>query len=228
MGKYKEYVLGQKRRIGVLIAYFILWLFIIPIIVLGFMNLFNVEDKLLYVFFDYLLGSILVVAIAFPLFKKEADINFIDLIKAIATGIGLLLLANIIIGNFIGILFSLETSENQNQIMQIQRMNPYIYLITVGVLAPILEETVFRGVIFRMVREKSSFFKAALISSFFFGFIHVMDSIFIGKFMDLIYIFLYGAMGIVFAKAYEDTGSIYGCIILHGLYNTLAFVLSTM
>ncbi|NBK98982.1 MAG: CPBP family intramembrane metalloprotease, partial [Erysipelotrichia bacterium] len=55
--------------------------------------------------------------------------------------------------------------------------------------------------------------------SFLFGFVHVMSSLLIGQYNDLIYLFLYAGLGFILAYAYEYNKSIYACIILHMAYN---------
>lgn len=228
MNNYKPYALDKTRRIAILGLYFIGWIFVIPLLVSIIFHTVGVTDDLMFLFVCYLLAAVILLFMAKPLFLAERSLRIQDLCKILVIGILLLLLINIVLGFFIKLFFSLETSQNQAEINRIQDINPFIYVVTVAVLAPIVEEVVFRGVIFRMIREKKSFLLAAVVSGFAFGLIHVLTSILSGNFIDAVYLLLYGALGVVFAKAYEDTGSIYASIILHGVYNFIAFLLTLM
>lgn len=55
------------------------------------------------------------------------------------------------------------------------------------VLAPILEELLFRGLVFRSLRDKSKWL-AIFASSFLFGFLHIYSALFAGDLSQLIYL----------------------------------------
>lgn len=101
-------------------------------------------------------------------------------------------------------------SENTNMIMDITRKLP-IFLIVPAIIAPILEEIVFRKIIFGSLYKRMNFFLAAIVSSFIFGIIHGEPQ----------HILIYGSMGFVFAFLYVQTKRIIVPIIVHAAMNTI-------
>lgn len=101
-------------------------------------------------------------------------------------------------------------SENTAQIMDIAKMAPAFVLIP-AILAPILEEIVFRKVIFGSLYKRMNFFFAAIISSLIFGVIH----------LDLTHLLIYTSMGFVFAFLYVKTKRIIVPIIVHMGMNSI-------
>lgn len=88
--------------------------------------------------------------------------------------------------------------------------------ITVCILAPILEEIIFRGFVLRgMLQNKVNPIVAIIMSGLIFGAAHLNPWQFIGA----------GFLGIVFGYIYYRTKSLILCIFLHALNNILSFVL---
>ncbi|MFC2947552.1 CPBP family intramembrane glutamic endopeptidase [Virgibacillus sediminis] len=101
-------------------------------------------------------------------------------------------------------------SENTQQIMDITRAAP-IFMIIPALIAPILEELIFRKIIFGSLYKRMNFFFAALLSALVFGFIH----------LDPTHILVYASMGFVFAFLYVRTKRIIVPIIVHAAMNTI-------
>lgn len=88
--------------------------------------------------------------------------------------------------------------------------------ITVCILAPILEEILFRGILLRgMLHQGINPAIAIVLSSFLFGMAHMNPWQFIGA----------GILGAIFAYVYYRTKSLWICIFLHSLNNTISFIL---
>ena len=104
-------------------------------------------------------------------------------------------------------------SENTQEILQLIDLFPGIVLIS-SIIGPILEEIVFRKVIFGTLYNQLPFGMAAVISSIIFAFAH----------MEPIHLILYTAMGFVFAFLYVQTKRIIVPIIAHVMMNTLVVV----
>lgn len=86
--------------------------------------------------------------------------------------------------------------------------------LTVCVLAPIFEEILFRGILFRgMLQYGMNPIFAILISSILFGIAHMNPWQFLGA----------GVLGAIFAFIYYRTKSLWICIFLHALNNTISF-----
>ncbi|OLS37315.1 CPBP family intramembrane glutamic endopeptidase [Bacillus sp. MRMR6] len=108
-------------------------------------------------------------------------------------------------------------SENTQQIMRIIESFPLAILVS-SVLGPILEEIVFRKVIFGSLYKRFNFFVSALISSVIFALAH----------MEPQHLLLYSAMGFTFAFLYVKTKNIIVPIFAHVSMNTLVVVIQSV
>jgi len=104
-------------------------------------------------------------------------------------------------------------SENTAVIMQIAEQAP-LFLIIPIIFAPILEELIFRKIIFGTLHKRINFIFAALISSAIFGIIHQEPE----------HILIYSSMGFVFAYLYVRTKRIIVPIIVHMALNTASVI----
>lgn len=95
--------------------------------------------------------------------------------------------------------------------------NIYIKLAVVGLIAPILEELVFRKFLLDRIRVYGEGM-AILVSGLAFGLIH-------GNLFQFFYAFGVGAL---FAYIYLRTGKIRYTIILHAIINTVSVILSQL
>lgn len=108
-------------------------------------------------------------------------------------------------------------SENTEVIMELTRSAP-IFLIVPAIIAPILEEIVFRKIIFGSLYKRMNFLLAALISSFIFGIIHG----------EPVHLLIYGSMGFVFAFLYAKTKRIIVPIIVHMAMNSITVIVQLL
>lgn len=84
-----------------------------------------------------------------------------------------------------------------------------IQLLCVGILVPVAEEMMFRGLIYKRLRTYSKILPAVLVSAFLFGIYH-------GNIVQFIYAFFAG-VGLAFV--YEEKSSILAPIFLHVVMN---------
>lgn len=82
------------------------------------------------------------------------------------------------------------------------------------ILAPFVEELVFRRLFFFALRQKIGLLKATLISSLIFSFIHLDIAIIVPAFI----------VGVALALIYERTQSLVVCTAVHGGINVLNFL----
>ncbi|MEH6992796.1 type II CAAX endopeptidase family protein [Neobacillus drentensis] len=108
-------------------------------------------------------------------------------------------------------------SENTQQILTIIESFPLAILVS-SVIGPILEEIVFRKIIFGTLHKRFNFFLSALISSVIFALAH----------MEPHHILLYSAMGFTFAFLYVKTKQILVPIFAHVAMNTLVVVMQSV
>ncbi|MFC6464623.1 CPBP family intramembrane glutamic endopeptidase [Marinilactibacillus sp. GCM10026970] len=118
-------------------------------------------------------------------------------------------IATLIEVNFLG---TPITSQNTQGILEIVKRYPY-FIVIVSIAGPIMEEFVFRKVLFGLSVGKIGGVGAAIISSLAFALIH-----FDGR------ILVYSVMGLVFSWLYYKTKNIWTPIIAHCLMNTFAIL----
>lgn len=90
----------------------------------------------------------------------------------------------------------------------------FIYLMIV-LVAPLCEELVFRGAIFRFLHHRIPLLLAVGLSALFFALIHFN----LYSFVPLLVI------GVTLALAYRESGSILSAIVFHSAFNTLNLVI---
>lgn len=84
--------------------------------------------------------------------------------------------------------------------------------VSLGILVPICEELVFRGLVFQRLRMRSGFLSAALYSAVIFSLLH-------GNMVQMIYALF---LGVVYAYMYEKYGSVKAPIFAHMVANLIS------
>ncbi len=94
------------------------------------------------------------------------------------------------------------------------------YFIAGGIIAiaiaPIVEETFFRGFVFAGLSREMKFWAAATVSAVLFTVAHLEPLIFVPIFL----------IGLLMAYAYQKTGSLWVTIMIHMGYNAAIFAIS--
>jgi len=106
-------------------------------------------------------------------------------------------------------------SENTMGLLEIAKAAP-VAIFAIALFAPILEEIIFRRVIFASILKKTNFFLAGAVSAIVFAVIH----------FDFTHILLYAVSGFIFAFLYYRTKSIFTSMIAHMLLNTFVVVVN--
>ncbi|WP_066321991.1 CPBP family intramembrane glutamic endopeptidase [Anoxybacteroides amylolyticum] len=133
-------------------------------------------------------------------------------------GFFLALISQSVAANIEWRIFGIEMgSENTKRIVDIIRLTPALVIVT-SVIGPILEEVIFRKIIFGTLYQKYNFFIAATISSLLFAAVH----------MELEHLLLYWAMGFTFAFLYAKTRRIFVSIFAHVTMNTFVVAMQTI
>ncbi|SET76867.1 hypothetical protein SAMN05216389_12630 [Oceanobacillus limi] len=109
--------------------------------------------------------------------------------------------------------FEIE-SKNAEMITGITRTIP-LFMIVPMVLAPILEEIIFRKIIFGSLYKRMNFFFAGLLSATVFGIIHGEPE----------HLLIYSSVGFVFAFLYVKTKRIIVPIIVHMVLNSISILI---
>lgn len=87
-------------------------------------------------------------------------------------------------------------------------------IVTTIIVAPIMEEILFRGIILESVRSRFGTMRSILISAAIFGIIHIIPQQVINAFF----------VGLVLGFIYVKTESIFSVMILHAINNALAYL----
>lgn len=132
-------------------------------------------------------------------------------------GVFLSLFAQLIAANIENLLGIETGSENTQTILGVIDTFPIFILIT-SMIGPILEEIVFRKIIFGTLYKRFNFLLAALISSIIFALAH----------MEPEHIILYSAMGFTFAFLYVKTKRIIVPIFAHVSMNTFVVLVQSV
>lgn len=115
-------------------------------------------------------------------------------------------------------LMGIETSsENTESILAVIESFP-IFILVSSIIGPILEEIVFRKIIFGTLYKKLNFFLSALISSLIFALAHA----------EIEHLLLYSAIGFTFAFLYVKTKRIIVPIFAHVSMNTFVVLVQSV
>lgn len=153
--------------------------------------------------------------------KKEKETGIIPNKKAplykyvfvAMVGVALALVAN----NLITLSDLAEYSESYQEAAEaLYAPSLPVQIVCVGVILPICEEIVFRGLVYRRMRQDMSVRRAIVMSAIFFGVYH----------MNMVQIIYATICGLFLAYVYEKYGSIKAPILAHIVMNTMVCVLS--
>ncbi|MCP1160991.1 CPBP family intramembrane glutamic endopeptidase [Bacillus infantis] len=123
----------------------------------------------------------------------------------------------VVLTSFIGNTW--ENSKTEAMQQNVTFFTVLIAFISAAVISPIYEEIFYRGFLYRWLRTRMELKGALLLSSLIFTIIHIPT---------------YNVMpvnffsGILFALAYERTGSIWPPVLIHGLTNGFMVLLTSL
>jgi membrane protease YdiL (CAAX protease family) len=87
-------------------------------------------------------------------------------------------------------------------------------LFTGGVIAPIAEEVFFRGFVFAGLHRRLGLRRAVVLNAILFALVHILPTSWPPIFV----------LGVLFALLYEQTGSIWPAVAVHGAINSISFL----
>ena len=145
--------------------------------------------------------------------------NKMDTLTSVVLGYVIYVVAMNIVS--IGLSAFLEdlTNPNTASVNSEVKLNPNTMIVIAVLLAPIVEEVLFRGVVFGTTRKKSRILAYA-VSSIFFSVYHLWDYMLAGFSWDLVlYLLQYIPAGIILCWVYERSKNVWGPVFLHMLIN---------
>lgn len=149
--------------------------------------------------------------------KKKMGFWKIVLTVIIGSGIcGVGMVIGTVVGELITMPFGVSASDNNSLGNLMIMSDPFWRILTVGILAPIFEELIFRKLLIDRVIKYGEFC-AIMTSGIMFGLFH-------GNFAQF---FFATGLGMLFAFVYARTGRIWYTILLHMVVNMTTSVITT-
>lgn len=207
------------------IFYFGRYIQLIPI------SLFNIEypinNMTTYTLLN-LFSNLIIMSALIWMFKKPLKEGLEKLKKAPLKTVDnafkyyLLGLFGMMISNFL-ITFVLKGggANNEKVVQSMISSAPIFMIISAGIIAPIIEEIVFRLSMNNLFKKTWTY---VLASGLLFGGLHVISSF--NSALDLLYIIPYSSLGFAFAYMDRKENSVCPSILMHMLHNTVLTVIS--
>lgn len=146
-------------------------------------------------------------------------------VKTIFNHYVLLMFLNMVFGIVIMKIFGDVEAGNQALLEEGFSQYPVLLAFTAVVFAPIVEEIVFRGVLYQSLRSEKRYIIPTVISSVSFGIIHTLPMYFqTGNVSELAFLLVYSGMGFALVRSYEKSGNIWTSISVHFLNNLIATI----
>lgn len=222
----KIYIQDIVRRITVIVFYFLMMDVLSTYLAMLLLWIFPSIDKLLATVIMQYVIYIPIFIFCITILKCEINegINtakhspYKRFLATIGIGIITAYALNIFGGIISNALSSASNSENEAAIEEMFKSSyGLLIVLLVCIIAPIVEEIVYRGAMLKGLEKlKIHPTVALIISSLIFGFIHVLTA------GDYAQVFPYIFMGLVLGYVYQKTKSIVASICVHMLINTIS------
>jgi uncharacterized protein len=150
--------------------------------------------------------------------------SFDSLIKGL-TYAGIMYLISIIYGLISLYIFKNDiVNTNQQELIKIAQESPLIFFTLAVIVAPLIEELIFRYYIYKPL-EKKGFILATLLSTFLFSIVHLIPSLTTGTFLqDIVTLPAYLLPSVIFAVAYYKTNKLAVPIFAHLAFNLVSAI----
>ena len=137
--------------------------------------------------------------------------SVVNYAKVILMSLGMAVVLNnfIIIGNL-----SSYSDSYESTVESLYAVPLWMQVIGLVVVMPLCEELIFRGIMFKRMRERSGFVSAAMYSAIVFGITH-------GNMVQMVYAFF---MGLTFAFVYEKVGTFKAAYMAHIFANLFSVI----
>lgn len=197
----------------------------VPLLFFAGVLLFDIEPATMemwaqgiWIVFSFIVGLFIILLLLrkpepYTKIEKEEPMPLGPAIVWAIGGIFLAIFSQIVAVNIETLIGINPGSENTQAIMDMIEKMPIVLLVS-SIIGPILEEIVFRKIIFGALYNRFPFWAAALISSLAFSIAH----------MEPVHLILYATMGFTFSFLYVKTKRIIVPIISHMMMNTIVAV----
>lgn len=230
MAKKTAYMTKFEKAAGT--VFFALYLLVLPLLADKLFALAEVlldtdiSDSLANALYYYVLFA--VTALLFRNFLSKTSARFLDnpgrSLGTLVVGLLVFYGANELIYRVAHALFDSRTNLNDTTIAAAIHSAPRMTALIIIFLAPFVEEVLFRGLVFGVLRERGRLL-AYGVSCALFAFLHVWT--FALSAWDASYFVLmlqYLVPGMVFAWCFEHSGNLWTSILLHAAVNALSLL----
>ncbi len=162
------------------------------------------------------------------LLRSFRNIRFWEFVQALILGAALYYAGNLLFGLLVEWLGVDIGRFNDETLVALAAENRTVMILCVVILAPMVEETLVRGLIFGSIRKKNRI-AAYVISIALFAAIHVWQYIPVEGIGSVALAALpYLPAGIALAWTHEKANTVWAPIVLHGVINAAAFGIMTI
>ncbi len=151
-------------------------------------------------------------------FTKNISHSIDSCFKYWSLGLVGMMVSNIMINSIL----KLGQAENEQLVQGMIGSLPLVMLLNAGIIAPIIEELIFRKAFFDAFKKKWMFI---LVSGLVFGLMHIVVAT---SLVECIYFIPYSCLGIAFAYMYYDTNSVFVPIFAHMFHNSILVLVSIL
>jgi len=217
--------LSIKNVVILLVTYFLGYLFLFPFLIL-------MIDKLIpgfgtWIYTDVIFHTVMTLVFLFLGSKLLQESNKNWSLKSIYTPIiaaMVMLWGSIFFSLIIETLSGQTDSLNQSMLVELFKDNRLAIMVQAMIFAPVVEEIIFRGVIYRHFKKAGRYLIPLIVSTLMFASLHSLNAIFLKQWADLWFIPMYGFMSLVLTYTYEKTQNLYSSILLHFINNTISIL----
>ena len=217
--KFKDYLINALLGIIVLLIYFILPYLEAPLLNILGIDPATMPDTLKYAYliaFQVAIFALILITLRKDLKKNIKDLKsnhltyFKKYFKYWLVALAIMMISNAIIMA----ISDSNTSGNEELIRDLFKINPtYVYISSV-LIAPFVEELVFRKAIYNIIPNKYLFI---IVSGLVFGSLHVIGNV--DSWTDLLYLIPYCTPGFIFAYIMYKTDNVLVSSGLHFMHN---------
>ena len=152
--------------------------------------------------------------------------NILNTVFAVLAGFFLNYFLTLAVQSALSLVLNDLTNPNSALVDEQLVTNTGIMVAVTVLLAPVVEETLFRGVVFGTLRKKSRL-AAYLVSSLIFSFYHLWQYFLIGfDWTLLLYTLQYVPASLVFCWCYERGRNLWAPIFLHMFINLMSVIVT--
>lgn len=173
----------------------------------------------------YLISFVFVLIFLFRFLKGSfSDLldNIVPSLQAIVLAYFLNYLAVFLVTLLLSLVLDDVPNPNTQEVVSQTKLNANAMIVVAVLLAPVVEETLFRGALFGTLRSKSRAL-AYVFSAFAFAFYHLWQYFATGfQWPMLLYLLQYIPPSVALCWCYERSGSIWAPIVLHAVINLIS------